>query len=72
MKNGDNPEPIYPADEDIDLSEIPEFDFANAVRGKHIEWAKRANGHVFEVTDEEDAKRAADSKSRPIPDRAGP
>ncbi len=49
----------YPDDEDINLDEIPEFDFSNAVRGTYAEWAKRAKGHFYEVTDEEDAKRSA-------------
>jgi hypothetical protein len=48
----------YPDDEDINLDEIPEFDFSNAVRGTYVEWAKRANGHFYEVTDEEDAMRS--------------
>ena len=51
--------PPYPDDEDINLDEIPEFDFSNAVRGTYDEWAKRAKGHFYEVTDEEDAKRSA-------------
>ncbi|HEY8922403.1 MAG TPA: hypothetical protein VIN32_07230, partial [Candidatus Limnocylindria bacterium] len=45
--------------QDINLDEIPEFDFSNAVRGTYAEWAKRAKGHFYEVTDEEDAKRFA-------------
>jgi hypothetical protein len=49
----------YPDDEDINLDEIPEFDFSNAVRGMYVEWAKRAKGHFHEVTDEEDAQRSA-------------
>ena len=44
-------------DEDIDLSEIPEFDFSKAVRSPYAEWAKRAKGKFREVTDEEDARR---------------
>ena len=48
-----------PDDEEINLDEIPEFDFSNAVRGTYVEWAKRAKGHFYEVTDEEDAKRSA-------------
>jgi len=49
----------YPDDEDIDLSDIPEFDFSGAVHVDLTEWAKRAKGHFYEVTDEEDAKRSA-------------
>lgn len=47
----------YPEDDNINLDEIPEFDFSRAVRGTHAEWAKRAKGHFYEVTDEEDARR---------------
>ena len=47
----------YPDDEDINLDEIPEFDFSRAVRVDYTEWYKRAKGHFYEVTDEEDAKR---------------
>ena len=49
----------YPDDEDINLDEIPGFDFARAVRVDYTEWYKRAKGHFHEVTDEEDAKRPA-------------
>lgn len=54
----------YPDDEEIDLSEIPEFDFSRAVRGTHAEWAKRAKGHFYEVSDEEDALRTAAAAQR--------
>jgi len=47
----------YPNDDDIDLSEIPEFDFSRAVHVDFREWAKRAQGHYYEVSDEEDALR---------------
>ena len=59
--------PPYPEDDDINLDEIPEFDFSRAVRGTHAEWAKRAKGHFYEVTDEEDARRSerADPPKRP-------
>ncbi len=46
-------------DEDINLDEIPEFDVAHAVRGTYTEWAKRAKGHFYEVSDEDDALRTA-------------
>jgi hypothetical protein len=46
-----------PEDEEIDLDEIPEFDFSHAVQGAYNEWAKRAKGHFHEVSDEEDARR---------------
>ncbi len=49
----------YPDDDDIDLSEIPEFDFSGAVHVDLTEWAKRAKGHFYEVSDEEDARRTA-------------
>ena len=47
----------YPDDEDIDVSEIPEFDFSRAVHVDFREWAKRAQGHYHELSDEEDALR---------------
>jgi len=46
-----------PEDEEIDLDEIPEFDFSHAVQGAFYKWAKRAQGHFHEVSDEEDARR---------------
>ena len=50
--------PHYPEDDEINLDEIPEFDFTGAVRGTHAEWAKRAKGHFYEVADDEDARRS--------------
>ena len=56
-----------PENEEIDLEEIPEFDFSHAVQGAFYEWAKLAKGHFYEVSDEEDARRTpAERKPGPL------
>lgn len=46
-----------PDDQEIELDDIPEFDFSRAARGNFTEWYERAKGHFYEVSDEEDARR---------------
>lgn len=45
--------------DDPDIAD--EYDFSDAVRGKHFQWAKRAKGRFVIVSDEEDRQRQAAS-----------
>lgn len=48
---------LRPDDQQIDLDDIPEFDFSRAAQGNFAEWYERARGHFDEVDDVEDARR---------------